>query len=470
MHYEKFQDGTVKCIEDEIPFEVPEGWAWTRVSSMVQICLGLTHTPDYVDKGIAFYSVKDISAGCLDTSNPKYISEEEFSNFPSGAKPQKGDILFGRVGTLGKPTVVELEEPFGIFVSLGFFRKIYEPLSSEYIMNWMDSSLFWNQVSVNVKGAVLTNLNTGWLSRFLIPIPPLNEQYIITDYLKELLGKINYITSTKEELGKLLSDTKSKILDLAIRGKLVPQDPNDEPASVLLERIRAEKEELIKQGKIKRDKKESIIFRGDDNSYYEDINGKVVCIDNEIPFDIPDTWTWCRLKSIASNENNSFVDGPFGSDLKTIHYTENEEVRIVQLNNISEDGWKDNGKKYTTFSHAKNIERCISFPKDIVIAKMMPAGRTIILPSINSIYVISSDCIRLRADYRLNKEYLMFMLNSPSINKCVLNTVQGIGRTRTSLNKMKELLIPVPPETEQQKISETIIKYFGYLTKIYSSL
>ena len=209
MHYEKFADGNVKCIEDEIPFELPEGWAWTRVSSIVQICLGLTHTPEYVEKGVAFYSVKDISSGGLDTSNPKYISEEEFENFPSGAKPQKGDILFGRVGTLGKPTVVEIEEPFGIFVSLGFFRKICKPVSSEYIMNWMNSSLFWNQVAVNVKGAVLTNLNTGWLSRFLMPLPPISEQYKISDFTIKLIDKVNLISESKEDLYQLLSDTKS---------------------------------------------------------------------------------------------------------------------------------------------------------------------------------------------------------------------------------------------------------------------
>ena len=470
LHYEKFQDGTVKCIEDEIPFEVPEGWEWIRVSSIVQICLGLTHTPDYINKGVPFYSVKDISSGELDTSNPKYISEEEFDNFPSGAKPQKGDILFGRVGTLGKPTVVEIEEPFGIFVSLGFFRKIYEDFSSEYIMDWMDSSLFWNQVSVNVKGAVLTNLNTGWLSRFLVPIPPMQEQVRISNYVKVLLAKINFISATKDELVNLVTATKSKILDLAIRGKLVPQDPNDEPASVLLERIQSEKEELIKQGKIKRDKKESIIFRGDDNSYYEKVGATVTNIDNELPFSIPTNWTWCRLKALANLEENSFVDGPFGSDLKTIHYTENKEVRIVQLNNIGIDDWKNSGEKYTTFEHSKKIQRCISFPGDIVIAKMMPAGRAIILPDINNIYVISSDCIRLRIHNNISTNYIVNMLNSQLINKCVLKSVQGIGRTRTSLNKMKELLVPVPPYNEQKKIVEILSHYNMYLAKIAECL
>ena len=468
MHYEKFADGTVKCIEDEIPFEVPEGWAWTRLGSLFSTITG--STPSTKDSSLygdeyPFYKPTDLDAGFDVHFSEDTVSEK---GYKSGRILPVYSVLVTCIGaTIGKTGYIRNSGICNQQINAILPNTFILP---EYTYFCMCSEFEQQQIWTNSSATTLPILNKSKFDNLFFPVPPKAQQTRTVKRIKELLRFVEIIQQEKITLQETIKLTRSKILDLAIRGKLVPQDPNDEPASVLLEHIRVEKEELIKQGKIKCDKKESYIFRGDDNSYYEDINGKVVCIDNEIPFDIPDTWTWCRLKSIASNENNSFVDGPFGSDLKTIHYTENEEVRIVQLNNISEDGWKDNGKKYTTFSHAKNIERCISFPKDIVIAKMMPAGRTIILPSINSIYVISSDCIRLRADYRLNKEYLMFMLNSPSINKCVLNTVQGIGRTRTSLNKMKELLIPVPPETEQQKISETIIKYFGYLTKIYSSL
>ena len=127
------------------------------------------------------------------------------------------------------------------------------------------------------------------------PLPPFNEQTQIYHKSKEILSYTQQVDKETEKLIDIINITKSKILDLAIRGKLVPQNPNDEPASVLLERIRAEKEELIKQGKIKRDKKESIIFRGDDNSYYEQCGKKIECIDSEIVFDIPHKWSWVRL-------------------------------------------------------------------------------------------------------------------------------------------------------------------------------
>ena len=441
----------MKCIEDEIPFEVPEGWAWARVSSVVQIYLGLTHTPDYVNKGVPFYSVKDISSGGLDTSNPKYISEEEFDNFPSGAKPQKGDILFGRVGTLGKPTVVEIEEPFGIFVSLGFFRKIYEDFSSEYIMEWMDSSLFWNQVSVNVKGAVLTNLNTGWLSRFLMPIPPIREQVKISDYVKVLLAKTNFISTTEEELINLVTVSKSKILDLAIRGKLVPQDPNDEPASVLLERIRAEKEELIKQGKIKRDKKESIIFRGDDNSYYEKIGNKVNCIDEEIPFEVPECWDFIRLKTAWELIS--------GRDLSPSEYND-----------------KNNGIPYIT--GASNFENGhISLVRWTPVPQVITRRGDLLLTCKGTIGEIAHNnfgeahiarqIMAIRNNYSLNVDFLALCIeySMTKIKQAAKGLIPGISR-----DDILNLVIPIPPTKEQEIICNKLKITFSAIEHIEKSL
>ena len=462
LHYEKLQDGTVKCIEDEIPFEVPEGWAWARVSSVVQIYLGLTHTPDYVNKGVPFYSVKDISSGGLDTSNPKYISEEEFDNFPSGAKPQKGDILFGRVGTLGKPTVVEIEEPFGIFVSLGFFRKIYEDFSSEYIMEWMDSSLFWNQVSVNVKGAVLTNLNTGWLSRFLMPIPPIREQVKISDYVKVLLAKTNFISTTEEELINLVTVSKSKILDLAIRGKLVPQDPNDEPASVLLERIRAEKEELIKQGKIKRDKKESIIFRGDDNSYYERVGDIISNIDDEIPFEVPQNWEWSRLQTICY----PITDGTH----KTPTYSDSGYI-FLSAKNITTGKINWNDIMYIPKSlHDELYSRVSPKMNDILLAKNGTTGVAAIVDRECEFDIYVTLALLRVINNNISSQYLLKIIASNTIQDYFKSSLKGIGVPNLHLEHIRTTLIPIPPINEQNKIVEKIYQYYSLLDSIVQNI
>lgn len=447
----------MKCIEDEIPFDVPKGWEWTRVSSIVQICLGLTHTPDYANKGVPFYSVKDISSGGLDTSNPKYISEEEFDNFPSGAKPQKGDILFGRVGTLGKPTVVEIEEPFGIFVSLGFFRKIYEDFSSEYIMDWMDSSLFWNQVSLNVKGAVLTNLNTGWLSRFLIPIPPMQEQVRISNYVKVLLAKTNFISTTKDELVNLVMATKSKILDLAIRGKLVPQDPNDEPASVLLKRIRAEKEELIKQGKIKRNKKESIIFQGDDNSYYRQTGNLIESISDWELDDIPDSWALCCLGELCDygNCNNveadSITNNAWILDLEDI---EKDTGRVIKKIRKTE-------RDFTSTKHSFHEGQ-------VLYSKLRPYLNKVIIADEDGF--CTSEILPLDFSKVVLPQYALYYLMSPTFLKYANRCSYGVKMPRLGTADGKKAIFPLPPLEEQYRISDCISKIFMQVDTISASI
>ena len=460
LHYEQFDDGTAKCIEEEIPFELPEGWSWTRIQNITQICLGLTHTPKYVESGIPFYSVKDISSGGLDTTNPKYISAAEFEKFPDGAKPQYGDILFGRVGTLGKPTIVNTNSPFGIFVSLGFFRKYSHEITSEFFVHWMNSSLFWDQVNMNVKGAVLTNLNTGWLSKFLIPIPPSKEQARIVAQCEIAIRYLEEIENTGREISNLISATKSKILDLAIRGKLVPQEPNDEPASILLERIRAEKEELIKQGKIKRDKKESVIFKGDDNSYYEKIGEEITCIDDFLSFDIPDTWTWTRLKNIGD-----VIGG--GTPKTNNHNYWDGEIPWVTPADLS--GYKNmyiaHGSRFITELGLKESSAQL-LPKDSVLfSSRAPIGYIAIAENA----IATNQGFKSVSPYISGiSEYLYFCLK-----RCTDDIIQRASGTtfkEISGSEMSETLVPIPSLNEQKKIVNRISDLFAVINNVEASL
>ena len=179
---------------------------------------------------------------------------------------------------------------------------LYMPELAEYIyvcLKGMETQLL---LKYTKSGTTVENVNFDEFRKVLLPIAPLHEVGKIIAATNDATQIVSAIEDDKVALAEYVARAKAKILDLAIRGQLVPQDPNDEPASVLLERIRAEKEELIRQGKIKRDKKESVIFRGEDNSYYEKIGTEVRCIDDEIPFDIPDTWEWVRLENCCSKE------------------------------------------------------------------------------------------------------------------------------------------------------------------------
>lgn len=167
-----------------------EKWKEKTVKDVTEICLGLTHTPKYVENGVPFLSVKDISSGFIDFSNTKFISREEFESLPNGAKPKKGDVLFARVGTLGCPSIVDTDKEFGTFVSLGYFRPNTSTVLNTYLRYWMLSPLFWQQVKQNVQGSTLKNLNTGWLKDFKIPIPSLSAQQRIVGILDEAFENI----------------------------------------------------------------------------------------------------------------------------------------------------------------------------------------------------------------------------------------------------------------------------------------
>ena len=264
---------------------------------------------------------------------------------------------------------------------------------------------------------------------------------------------------------------RQKVLDLAIHGKLIPQNPNDESAEVLLKKIREEKAEKIKKGELKADKKDSFIFVGSDKRHYEQFaDGTVKDVEDEIPFEVPDGWVWCRLKELALD----MADGPFGSNLKTEHYTTEKEARLIQLSNIGEYGWREENTKYTTFEHAKNnIARSIVESGNLVIAKMMPAGRTIICPDTEKMYVLSSDAVKLVPTSIVNKLYLLNAINSPTFRNSVTDNVQGTTRLRTSISKLRDCFFPVPPYNEQERIVQTIhetINIIDYLEENQSDL
>ena len=286
LHYEKLQDGTVKCIEDEIPFEVPEGWAWCKLNDIYNFIDYRGATPTKITNGIPLVTAKNVKSGYIDYTIDDYISEEEFKERQQRGISKKGDILFTTEAPLGNAALADMEK-FSAGQRLITFQQYgsKNELINYVMLMFILSDFFQQQLYVNKTGSTVAGIKAAILKTLWIPVPPYNEQLRISNTLKSAINLIDSISKNKEILSTSISNTKSKILDLAIRGKIVPQDPNDEPASVLLERIRAEKEELIKQGKIKRDKKESVIFKGDDNSYYG--------------IHLPDSWNWASLREIA---------------------------------------------------------------------------------------------------------------------------------------------------------------------------
>ena len=306
-YYEKMlATGEVKCIDEEIPFEVPKGWEWCRFSSLYLSLTDGTHsTPKYTLSGIPFISVKDMSSGVIDFSNTKYISKEEHQKLSDRCHPQKGDLLLSKVGTTGIPAMVTTDREFSLFVSVALIKLIQCDINREFLVFMIQSPLVQEQAKENTRGVGNKNWVLSAVSKTLMVVPPLEEQGRIKNRLNLILSYVERYSSSQDKLdllnANIVTDLKKSILQEAIQGKLVPQIAEEGTAKELLEQIKAEKQKLVKEGKLKKSAlNDSIIFRGDDNKYYEKIGEDTVCIDDEIPFDIPANWVWIRLDDICS--------------------------------------------------------------------------------------------------------------------------------------------------------------------------
>lgn len=262
---------------------------------------------------------------------------------------------------------------------------------------------------------------------------------------------------------------KNSILQWAIQGKLVPQDPNDEPASVLLEKIRAEKARLIKEGKIKKDKKESIIYRGEDNSYYEKFtDGKVVCIDDEIPFDLPNTWKWCRLSSLI------WGTGAGKSPNCDKRPKKDNEWGVLTTTAIQYCDFLPNENKVLPTNYIVNQEQEVKH-EDLLITRAGPRNRTGIVCVVNKTcnnLILSDKTVRIEyvREY-CNPYYLMYALNSPTIHDNVMAATVGMAASQVNIsqNSIQNISIPLPPYKEQKKIVNRLNTVLPYLKK-YSTV
>lgn len=269
MHYEKFPDGSVKCIEDEIPFELPQGWEWTRIRNIStvkggkRLPKGMSFSETPTDH--AYIRVTDMKNNTIITSDLRFITDDVYEKIKNYII-SKDDLYVTIAGTIGVVGEVP-DELDGMNLTENAVKITDITINKTFLRLLIQSEFVQQQFIDKTHQVAMPKLALERILSTLIPICSISEQSSIVSRFNALSVLVNDIQQNNQELLDTISLTKSKILDLAIRGNLVPQNPDDEPASVLLDRIRTEKEELIKQSKIKRDKKESFIYKGDDNSY-----------------------------------------------------------------------------------------------------------------------------------------------------------------------------------------------------------
>ena len=433
-YYEKIGTET-KDITDEIPFEIPESWEWVKLSNFCKL-----------DNG---EKVSDVSLPLLDAKYLRGKSSENIMN--SGILVNQDDYI---ILVDGENSGEVFKAPVNGIMGTTF-KKLYISTNvySDYTLYLLKyyQSMFRN----SKRGAAIPHLDKNLFANLLVGLPPLSEQERIVKKIEELEPFIEEYGKTEVELTALNSNfpeqIKKSILQYAIQGKLVEQDLNDEPASVLLEKIRAEKQELIKQGKIKKDKQESYIFKGADNRHYEKIGLETKDITEEIPFEIPESWSWCRLNTICQiNPRNAVND--------------DVEASFIPMNMI-QDGFHNKHtfiiKKWkeikSGFTHFMN--------NDIGIAKITPCfenRKSVIFTNLtNNIGSGTTELHILRPYSEILPEYILLLCKTEYfISNGVKNFTGTAGQQRINTQFIKSFLCPLPPFSEQKKIVCKISRIF----------
>ena len=302
-----------------------------------------------------------------------------------------------------------------------------------------------------------TFLNLYKTIEWLVPLPPLSEQKRIISEIEKIFEQIEVVKNNQEELSKLKDGLKNKILDLAIQGKLVEQDPNDEPASELLKKIKAEKAELVKQGKIKKDKQESYIFKGTDNRHYEQIGSEVRDITDEIPFEIPNSWEWVRLGNVCQINPRNTVDDSVDAAFIPMNLIadgfKNKHSYIVKQ-------WKEIKQGFTHFAN-----------NDVGIAKITPCfenRKSVIFSDLpNGIGSGTTELHIIRPYCNILPLYILTLCKSEYfISNGIKNFTGTAGQQRISSQFVKDLLLPLPPINEQHRIVEKLVKLLEFTNRL----
>ena len=434
---------------------MPDGWAWCRLQTFCfPISDGTHQTPTYTNEGYIFLSAKNVTSWKIDWDNVMHIPESLHNELSKRISPKKNDILLAKNGTIGVAAIVDRDCDFDIYVTLAVLRTINTSILPQYLLNAIATSTIQNEFRSTLKGIGVQNLHLEHIRRTLIPIPPYNEQKIISEKVDEIIPLLEYITDIYVELDSAISILKSKILELAIQGKLVEQDPNDEPASILLERIRAEKKAQLGKKYVK-----SYIYKGDDNYYYEKIGSEVKNITEEIPFEIPKTWSWCRLGEYCQKVTDQVASGSFAALRENVPSLKAPDYAImVKTADFSHNFTQD--LTYTTKAGYDFLGNSNLFGGELILSNIGSVGKVFIVPKLQKKMTLAPNSIMLRFYEEIQKDYFYYFFLSPIGLMHLLSISRGATILKFNKTDLKTLPIPIPPINEQLRMVTQIQKLF----------
>ena len=457
-YYEKFADGKVVCIDDEIPFEIPQGWEWCRISHLFLHTSGKQQSYTNKDKGIPqrFITTSNLYWGrfVLDNLKVMNFTKEETET----CSATKGDLLVCEGGAgYGRSAIWDKDYDICLQNHIHRLRPYIDGIC-EYIYYFIYFLKESNQLAS--VGTAMPGLSANRLKRLLLPLPPYKEQKYIVDKLTTILSLVDSYGDKEKILSQLnvnlLIRLRKSILQEAIQGKLIPQDPNDEPTSVLLQHIKEEKQRLVKEGRLKKkDVVDSIIFKGDDNKYYEQIGKNLIDITDEIPFEIPNNWVWTRLSNVA----NIYTGNSISETEKKEKYTNVIGRYYIGTKDV---GFDNNVFYNNGIAIPKKYEQDFRIaPKDSILMCIEggSAGRKIAMLNQDVCFGNKLCCF---ASFIEMGKFIYYYLQSPSFTDMFNQNKAGIIGG-VSLAKVKGILIPLPPLKEQFHIINRLDELYAHL-------
>ena len=416
-----------EITDDEKPFDIPDSWEWVRLGDVLDVRDGTHDTPQYTSEGVPLVTAKNLHNGKINFANIKYISEDDAAKINERSQVNQDDVLFAMIGTIGNPVLVKTKKKFAI-KNVALLKRVTS-IDMDYVCKYILEAkhlLMKNASGGNQKFLSLTKIN-----KLPFPLPPLEEQSRIAAKIVQLLALLRKVESSTQQYAKLQTLLKSKVLDLALRGKLVKQDPNDEPASVLLEKIKAEKEQLIKEKKIKKSKPLPPIT------------------DEEKPFEIPDSWEWVRLGEV--------IELISGRDIpKKFHLATQEKDSVPYITGAS--NINDNGKIH--ISEWVNKPSVIVNKGVILLSVKGTIGKLAEL-DIKRAH-IARQIMGINNIFNLNKNYEKLFIESyiQELKNKAKSMIPGISREDLLL-----ISFPVPPLEEQGRIVAKVGRLYDLFYK-----
>lgn len=423
--------------EDEIPFDIPESWEWVRLSEIIDVRDGTHDTPKYVANGVPLVTSKNLKRGELDFDNVKLISIEDSEKINMRSGVDDGDILFAMIGSIGNPVLVNKTRDFSI-KNMALFKPIKNTIfNMEYLLNYLQ--LEQENMKRKAAGGVQSFVSLTFLRKYLVPLPPLEEQRRIVEKIEELMpyvDKYDVAYSEVEELNKKFpEDMQKSILQYAIQGKLVEQREEDGTAKELIQRIEAEKKQLIKEGKIKKTKALPEIT------------------EDEIPFDIPENWKWVRLGEVGllqtgntpSKTHPEYFDGP-------IPFITPGDILNGSIDYLNHS-LSEVGSKHGRIAEADSVMQvCI--------------GGSIGKSAINKEKVAFNQQINVISPYLIQTKFLYYCMISDYFYKNIRSKATGTATPIINKTSWSELIIPLAPLEEQQRIVERIEELLPYTKQL----